>query len=271
MTGHGCQKELRIVLLGWDQLENSLVGNAILGYVAFDTESDTEECVRKQGISTAGTRLTMVITRPDWLHYAVGDSASVEHRIVTSASLCQPGPHIFLMVIPVDSLAGREHSLEASLLLLSNILWQYTMVVFTGLEKLTEPMTIKDIAQEYGCIQSILDKCGHRNHCLNTLQLPQDSVPQVLELLENMMALAAVNQDETGEAFLSTDNISEEAERRIVLVNKRAEVRKLEAQNECPTQKLQHTGKIFWCSFIVIVMSCMQNIVHVIACVHIAY
>lgn len=235
--------------MGWDWLQNSLVGNAILGHVAFDRESDTEVCVRKQDISTAGPRLLVVNTPPDWLHYAVGVPSSVEHRMVTSASLCRPGPHIFLMVIPVDSLPGRERNLEAALLLLSDILWQYTMIVFTGLEKLTEPTTIKDIAKEYGCLHSILDKCGHRNHCLNTPQLTQDSVPQALELLKNMMALAALNQDQTGEAFLPTDSISEEAERRIVLANERAEVRKLEAQKECQTQKRLQTGKIFFCLF----------------------
>ncbi|XP_041929587.1 GTPase IMAP family member 8-like isoform X3 [Alosa sapidissima] len=235
------QEELRIVLLGWDRLEKSMVGNAMLGHEAFDTGSDTDVCMRKQGVSAAGTQLTVVNTPQDWLHYVVHDPASVDHRLVTSASMCQPGPHVFLLVISVDSLSGRERSLQAAILLLSDILWPYIIVVLTGLEKLTESSMIKDIAEEYQCLQSVLEKCGHRHHYLNTTQQPQDSDPQAMDLLKSMLAMAAGNQEQTGEAFLCPDSILKEAERRIIVDNKKAKVRSL-GQKECQTHKLLQAG-----------------------------
>ncbi|XP_012683724.2 GTPase IMAP family member 8-like [Clupea harengus] len=232
-------KELRIILLGWNQLENRLVGNAILGHEAFDTERDTEMCIGKQGISADGTQLTVVSTPQNWLHYAVHDPAFVEHRMATSASMCQPGPHVFLVVVPVDSLPGKERTLEAALILLSDILWQYSMVVLTGLEKQTA-LTIQNM--EYECLQSIFEKCGHRYHCLNTSQLPHDSGTQAMDLLKSMMAMGASNQCQTGENFLCTDSMLKEAERRIMLINEKAKDRILTAQKEYQTHKLLQAG-----------------------------
>ncbi|KAL2081156.1 hypothetical protein ACEWY4_023009 [Coilia grayii] len=235
------QKELRIVLLGWNPLEKSLVGNGILGHEAFNTERDIEMCVRRLAIGTSGAQLTVVNTPQSWLHYAVQDPAFLEHRMAAEASMCQPGPHVLLLVIPVGSLPRRERTLEAALILLSDILWKHTMVVFTGPEKLAESV-IKTIAKEYECLQSTLERCGHRYHCLNTSQQPQDSDAEVQELLKNIMAMAEGNQSQTGEHVLCTDSMMKEAERRIMLDNERAKVRLLEVQKRCQTHKLLQTG-----------------------------
>lgn len=158
-----------------------------------------------------------------------------------AASLCPPCPHVLLLVVPVSSLPKEESTLEAALVLLSDVLWRHMMVVFTAAEKLTVSR-IDSIAKEYGCLQSALEKCDHRYHCLNTSQQPQGRDGEVQELLRNMKAMAEGQQ--TGGHALCIDSMLQESERRTMKNNERAKERLAEVQKRYQTHKLLQAGKI---------------------------
>ncbi|MBN3301704.1 GIMA2 GTPase, partial [Amia calva] len=94
--------ELRIVLLGWRGGKSSS-GDTILGREAFKTErgSVTVQCVKSQG-DVAGRQVTVVDTPGwEWSDSVQESPECVKQEIVRSVSLCPPGPHALLLVIPV--------------------------------------------------------------------------------------------------------------------------------------------------------------------------
>ena len=88
--------ELRAVLLGNSGSERSSVGNFILGKTEFNTEEESDICL------TAGGQLKethiLLTNTPDLLHPNISEDKlkiHVEHCM----KLCDPGPHVFLLVL----------------------------------------------------------------------------------------------------------------------------------------------------------------------------
>ncbi|KAJ8403159.1 hypothetical protein AAFF_G00360750, partial [Aldrovandia affinis] len=196
----GGLSELRIVLLGQ---EKSSTGNTILGREEF--ERHTIEYVKRQG-AVAGRQVTVVNTPEGWLMYSVLDPLDVNERIEHSTPLCPPGPHAFLIVIPVERLRETEWIVEVLLEHLQERVWRHTVVLFTIEESLRET-TIEQHIERERCLRQIVEKCGDRYHVLNTTDRADGT--QVTELLEKIEEMVAGN---SGAYFLMDGAFRKELE-----------------------------------------------------------
>ena len=95
-------------------------------------------------------------TAPDWL----------KGEVLRSVSMCAPGPHVFLLVVPISK-AFTERDYKAVVELLkpfTDRVWRHCMVLFTWGGWLNE-LPIEDyIFNEGKALQELLGKCGNRYH-----------------------------------------------------------------------------------------------------------
>ncbi|MBN3301448.1 GIMA4 GTPase, partial [Amia calva] len=182
--------ELRIVLLGWRGTGKSSSGNTILGREAFNTERVTEQSEKSQG-DVAGRQVTVVDT-PGWRwRDSVQESPEcVKQEIVRSVSLCPPGPHALLLLIPVwDSFTERERrSVQEHLELLSERVRRHTIVLFTVGDRLGDT-TIEQHIERHKGLQRLVEKCGNRYHVLNNRDRSDGTqVTELLDKIDEMLA-----------------------------------------------------------------------------------
>uniref|UniRef100_A0AAZ3RAX4 AIG1-type G domain-containing protein n=1 Tax=Oncorhynchus tshawytscha TaxID=74940 RepID=A0AAZ3RAX4_ONCTS len=110
------QTELRLVLLGGTRAGQSAAGNAILGRQAFLTQTAsepavTQECEKHRG--TIAGRWVSVVVAQDWF-CSERPLEEVRHHVSSCVALSAPGPHAFLLCVPVDRPADMElRALEA--------------------------------------------------------------------------------------------------------------------------------------------------------------
>ncbi|XP_055005778.1 GTPase IMAP family member 8-like [Boleophthalmus pectinirostris] len=212
--------ELRLVLFGHGWLEKSSTGNTLLQQQMFDTRRDVKMCVRRQTSNQNGKRIIVINTPDRWVQYTVQDPGLINDNMAECLCMCQPGPHAFLMVVPLGANKGREWTVEGPLQLLNDHVWKNTIVVFTKPEKL-KGISIQDYVTKMKYLGPLLEKCGHRYHLLDTSFYGQES--QVEELWEKIDVMIENNKTETGvgistkvEAFLSELN-REEVEKKAKL------------------------------------------------------
>uniref|UniRef100_A0AAZ3RGE3 AIG1-type G domain-containing protein n=2 Tax=Oncorhynchus tshawytscha TaxID=74940 RepID=A0AAZ3RGE3_ONCTS len=125
--------ELRIVLLGKNGSEKSVVGNFILEMGAFDPIYEQSRCVRVVG--QVERRSIAVINTPDLLdpHISLDKLSEELHWCVT---LSDPGPHVFLLVLQPEEFTQQEGDRIRKILnTLSERSFDYSMVLTTHEDK----------------------------------------------------------------------------------------------------------------------------------------
>ncbi|XP_058872710.1 GTPase IMAP family member 4-like [Acipenser ruthenus] len=187
--------ELRIVLLGGRCAGKSSSGNTILGRKEFKSgiisSEVTRKCKKRTG-EVAGRRVTVVDT-----------PGTVRVEIERCVSLSAPGPHAFLLVIPVYSKyiidthsdeywkAVVKHlceSFDKVKQLFGERAMRNTMILFTHgdyLEGKTIEQHIEEAGEEF---QQRVGKCGNRYHVLNNKKRSDHTqVTQLLDKIDNMV------------------------------------------------------------------------------------
>ncbi|KAL1005876.1 hypothetical protein UPYG_G00065060 [Umbra pygmaea] len=185
--GSPSQSELRIVLLGRIGSGKTTVAKFILGIENLRSEGGI--CLKKQG-EVAGRRVIIVDT-PGW-HTVKHTSPQIKHEIKNSVTLCPPGPHVLLLVVPMGeqfSSADRK-AIQYHIELLSVRAWKYTMVLFVS--EAEEKCTNIEQDQTFERAKTILSKCGERHHYFEFGY----STAQISELLNKIDAMAGENEDE---------------------------------------------------------------------------
>ncbi|CAM4734060.1 unnamed protein product [Leuciscus chuanchicus] len=213
--------ELRIVLMGNRAAGKSSSGNTILGREEFDLKTSAQ-CVRRHG-EVADRHITVIEAPGWWSNYTVEKSPEIlKQEIVLSVSLCPPGPHAVLLIIPVDTRFKEEKrkALQDHLDLLSERVWSHTIVLFTRGDSLSDTSIEQHIESEGQDLQRLLDKCGNRFHVLNNLNRSDDT--QIKELLEKIEETVAQNN---GRHFEIDRKILQEVEERRRAEEERAEER----------------------------------------------
>ncbi|XP_016099615.1 GTPase IMAP family member 8-like, partial [Sinocyclocheilus grahami] len=184
--------ELRIVLMGYRAAGKSSAGNTILGREEFDLKTSVQ-CVRRHG-EVADRHITVIEAPGWWTNYTVEYCPELlKQEILHSVSLCPPGPHAVLLIIPVDYILKEtvRKAVQGHLDLLGERVWSHTIVLFTFGDYLLDTSIEQHIESEGQDLQWLLDKCGNRYHVLNNQNRSDHT--QIKELLEKIEETVAQN------------------------------------------------------------------------------
>lgn len=179
--------EVRLVVLGWRWPGKSLTANTILGREEFRLERAAEFCVKRE-TEVQGRQVTVVDT-PGWFS-AQDTPPSYKEELVRGASLCPPGPHAFLLAIPVGMFTEVDRSrIEEHVSLFGEHVWRHTIVVFTWAEVLRTISIERYIRREGKELQWVLEKCNRRYFVINNCIFGEH--PQVGRLMERVEKMVA--------------------------------------------------------------------------------
>ncbi|KAI5108810.1 GTPase IMAP family member 8-like isoform X2, partial [Silurus meridionalis] len=185
MLKQGYQKRLnlRIVLLGKAGAGKNRVAKAILGDIELYKES--EECVLYNG-EQAGKSVCIVDT-PGWDRVSIEcTTKKIKNEITRSVTLCPPGPHALILVLPVNiGDVPSQNELESTsqhVELLSERVWNNTMVLVLC-DRDVEDSTITEHIQKS---EKLLEKCSGR-HCVMRLSESETQVCALLKKIESMV------------------------------------------------------------------------------------
>ncbi|XP_037619990.1 uncharacterized protein LOC119484887 [Sebastes umbrosus] len=170
--------ELRLVLLGRSGSGKSAVGNKILGREEFESRPDsliaiTQECEKKKALVEG--RQVAVVDTPNWFN-SEQTPDEVRAQISSCVALSSPGPHAFLMCVPLDQPAKTELQALGALETVfgPEAVQKRTLLVFTYADKLMESGKAgNDSVEEYiagqrGDLIKLVEKCGDRFHVMET-------------------------------------------------------------------------------------------------------
>lgn len=142
-----------------------------------------------------------MVSSPPWF----GSGCNPEERrkhISSFIALSSPGPHAFLLCLPVNQPADEEAKALAVLQKLfgPSAVSRNTIVLFTHTEELEEDEQLEDyLATWRKDLQELLEKCGGRYHTLETRSGEPENGKAVDELLEKVEQAVR----ESGEPYLS--------------------------------------------------------------------
>ncbi|XP_062391363.1 trichohyalin-like [Sardina pilchardus] len=180
--------DLRLVLLGGSAAGKRAAGNTILGtYTLTHTSTETQHSESRKR-EVAGRRVTMVDT-PDWFCSGLSEK-DMRQDVGLCVRLSAPGPHAFLLVIPVESSEGEERRmLEKMEDIFGEGCWGHTLILLTHAEGLRE-RSVEELLQTGSPeLQQLVEKCGNRCHLLNIKDRPDDTkITQLLEKIEEMVS-----------------------------------------------------------------------------------
>uniref|UniRef100_UPI0037E98D4E uncharacterized protein n=1 Tax=Semicossyphus pulcher TaxID=241346 RepID=UPI0037E98D4E len=203
--------DMRIVLVGSKGSGKSMAGNRILSEELFDPFMMKKEfqdrrrnmvCVKhKRNVS--GVNVSVVETpgwlrdgkTPDWL----------KNEVLRSVSMCAPGPHAFLLVVPLSK-AFTESDTKAVvdlLMPLGESVWRHCMLLFMWGDWLKDRSIEEYIAAEGENLKWLVEKCGNRYHvfCFRPFSFP------LKELYQKINAMITRNK---GCCFTTEDDLKKQ-------------------------------------------------------------
>ncbi|XP_068581495.1 GTPase IMAP family member 8-like [Cebidichthys violaceus] len=182
--------EVRLILIGGRWAGKSFSGNTILTKERFECGRTRTAQTEVRHEVVEGRQLT-VVDAPGWssslslTEIPEGD----KRRFKLNASKCPPGPHVFLLVVPVDSAFSVENrrTVEEHMKLLGERVWRHTMVLFTCGDFLGEKTIEQHIESEGDSLKWLTVRCRNRYHVFNNKKRNSDQVTQLLRKIDEMV------------------------------------------------------------------------------------
>ncbi|XP_046893832.1 uncharacterized protein LOC124479236 isoform X2 [Hypomesus transpacificus] len=150
--------EMRIVLLGRNSREKSILGNLLLNREAFDLSYVLHQTERARGL-VEGRCFTLVIT-PDLLHPDISHD-KLSEELQQCVTLSAPGPHVLLLVVtPEEFTEGERNRIRLILDSISAKSYDYSMVVVNT--ELNRGRNMETCVDKHPQVQKLIKECRQR-------------------------------------------------------------------------------------------------------------
>ncbi|KAL1278186.1 hypothetical protein QQF64_024859 [Cirrhinus molitorella] len=183
--------ELRIVLLGKQGAGKSASGNTLLRNHSFHSEQVTQTCL--MAMSTVDKQSVQVIDTPGWCDSSRFEN-DIKQEIIKCISMSSPGPHAFLLVLPIGRFTNKERNTVIHILKeFGEEVIKYMIVLFTKGDEL-EDKPIEDYLKEvHSDLKKIIQICGGRYHVFNNRG--KNNQHQVSSLLKKINEMVRMNKE----------------------------------------------------------------------------
>lgn len=168
-------------------------GNTILGEKVFISpkrykEKVTKTCREHTGHVTG--RKVCVMDTPDLLDPDITED-ELHREKDKLLSLCQPGLHAVLLVVPVgEELQSEEEILEFIRVLLGPGIQKFIIVLFTRGDQLEDDETITKFVDRNGEseLKQLVEECENKTHVFNNIITEPRQVTDLLEKINLMVS-----------------------------------------------------------------------------------
>lgn len=192
--------DVRIVLMGKRGSGKSMAGNRILQDEIFGTawmkkefqDQQRNTMAIKHQANIGGLNVT-VVEAPGWCSNTM-PTESVKDQVSHTVSMCAPGPHAFLLVVPISK-AFTQRDLTAMGQLLEPFgerVWRHCLVLFTWGDWLNDRSIEEYIARGGEALQRLVEKCMYKYHVLNCNRFTDEY--QVIGLFQKIFAIMTRNK-----------------------------------------------------------------------------